>query len=455
MRLPIPVAAALLLAASPGAAHAATVTTETRCEQSGKEFPQYPCFTQAHFVAAPGEANDVLVGLGETGIRFRDRGAVLTATGNCQSIDDHEVVCGAEVGDVMTGDGDDRVAPDPASPSTSYRRAIVARGEEGDDVLDGGPFPDTLIGGPGDDTLRGGEAGDDLVAGSGTDVVEAGEGVDLIDLLDEDGVALPDRADGGSGVDTLRYDRGPSPVDVDLATGRAGAAAAGDTFTAIESLRGGSGLDNLAGDAGANAISGGDGGGRIAGRGGDDSLSAGEGTHTLDGGEGNDRLEGGEADSLHFGGPGDDILDVNGALADGGDGDDRITVALPPRGTMRVRCGAGRDVATAQRRVALGDDCEWAAFGARVAFRREIRVLGSIATTPVRSEADFGARFVVRDTAGRRIGAGPWDGGVGHARIYLSREALRRVRRVRRLPVTVEEARRPAVRAPAVLFARA
>lgn len=66
-------------------------------------------------------------------------------------------------------------------------------GDEGDDLLHGGPGEeyldgeegdDELLGGGGEDYLDGGEDGDDLVGGPGLDAFEAGEGDDRLDAVD-------------------------------------------------------------------------------------------------------------------------------------------------------------------------------------------------------------------------------------------------------------------------------
>ena len=77
-------------------------------------------------------------------------------------------------------------------------------GDEGDDHLQGGPGDDELRGGPGDDDLEGESGADLLVGGKGHDVLKGGRGRDRIRARD----GVRDRINCGSGVDTVRADRG-------------------------------------------------------------------------------------------------------------------------------------------------------------------------------------------------------------------------------------------------------
>jgi Ca2+-binding RTX toxin-like protein len=135
------------------------------------------------------------------------------------------------------------------------------------EALRGGNFADTLIGDAGDNFLQGGPDGDAL--------------------------------DGGSGFDFADYFSAASAVTVDLSTPSNNAGeAAGDTFTAIEGIRGSAFNDTLRGNDGDNSITGGAG---------DDTLSGGAGDDTLDGGFAGDIdtliLSGNRADYIVTGTP--------------------------------------------------------------------------------------------------------------------------------------------------------
>ena len=129
------------------------------------------------------------------------------------------------------------------------------------DMLSGDEASNRLVGGRGDDTLLG-RGGDDLLLG--------GLGADVMD--------------GGDGFDMVSYQWATRGASVNLRNDQMLGAAAGDSITGVEALRGS--------DFGDSLIMG-DGGNLLQGRGGDDFL---------DGGNGNDRLSGGAgADFIHGG----------------------------------------------------------------------------------------------------------------------------------------------------------
>ena len=93
------------------------------------------------------------------------------------------------------------------------------------------------------------------------------------------GGAGADELNGGEGRDLADYGPSTRGVSVSLLTGKGYAGdARGDTLVLIEDLRGGSGNDRLAGDAGANALSGGAGNDTLVGGAGADSLTGGAGS---------------------------------------------------------------------------------------------------------------------------------------------------------------------------------
>ena len=94
------------------------------------------------------------------------------------------------------------------------------------------------------------------------------------------------------------------------------------------------------GGAGPDVLRGGLGHDSLRGNGGNDRLYGGSGNDRLFGNAGNDRLEGGK---------GRDILD-------GGTGKD--TILARDKAIDTIRCGAGKDIVTADRNDKVAKDCE-------------------------------------------------------------------------------------------------
>ncbi len=139
------------------------------------------------------------------------------------------------------------------------------------------------------------------------------------------GTASRDILFGGAGSDVLNGLGGN-----DCAYGGAG----------NDRLSGGSGADRLFGEGGADTLSGAAGDDRLSGAAGNDRLTGASGNDSLSGAAGADRISGGTGtDSFS-----------------GGAGNDRITSRDSRRET--VRCGAGRDTVTADRRDRVFSDCE-------------------------------------------------------------------------------------------------
>lgn len=106
-------------------------------------------------------------------------------------------------------------------------------------------------------------------------------------------------------------------------------------------ITGSAAADVLAGGAGNDWLFGGLGPDTLRGGVGNDQLLGGGGPDLLDGGVGNDRLDGGPGIDRYFGGVGNDVI-----------------VSRDKVERERVSCGAGRDVATVDRRDIVGKDCE-------------------------------------------------------------------------------------------------
>lgn len=160
----------------------------------------------------------------------------------------------------------------------------------GDDFVAGGAGNDILAGNSGSDTLRG-EAGDDvLYGGTGNDILDGGAGKDVLV--------------GGNGIDTASYASATAAVRarLSLQSNNTGDAL-GDEFYSIENLTGGSGADNLGGDAYENELAGGGGADTLMGGAGNDTYV----WNTTDG-----------ADTVREGGfTVDEVVTTTGTLAAG------------------------------------------------------------------------------------------------------------------------------------------
>lgn len=150
-------------------------------------------------------------------------------------------------------------------------------GGTGNDTLDAGEGNDRLYGGAGRDVLKGGEGNDQLYGGDGADILDGGAGNDL--LMGGGGV---NAYRGGDGTDTVSYADIESEgviIDLNVNPGPLGAAA-GDTYSSIETLIGTRFDDVIRGFAG----------GTVYGGLGDDNLTSSSTGGTLDGGGGDDTL---------------------------------------------------------------------------------------------------------------------------------------------------------------------
>jgi Ca2+-binding RTX toxin-like protein len=299
---------ALLL---PAAAHAATAEVVTVPGPANSSLR----YDHVHYVAAPGEANDLLVtfNLNEeqngAEVTVRDRRAPVHAGSGCTAIDAHTAHCVGtddlspriDATEAWLGNRADKLHTFRATPYPIS--GIRAHGGRGNDLLDGGPGPDRLDGGGGRDRLLGGR---------GWDVLNDG------DRSGRSGPAGPGRdvLRGGPGAgDSVSYAQRARRVTVNVATNApAGEKDERDSIAGLESATGGRGDDLLRGDGHQNTLRGGRGDDALIGRGGGyDIESVG------------DRL---------YGGPGRDGLR-------GGDGRDTV---VPGKGRdERLSCGSGYD----------------------------------------------------------------------------------------------------------------
>jgi Ca2+-binding RTX toxin-like protein len=303
--------AALVVAAAPATAQAATVTASPRVVDEGG-LSSYVAGTDVLFQAAPGEVNDATFTYDADGVTIVDAGAALTvpmtlAGPTCVAQGPSTVRCPLPLRlTVKLGDGNDR--------------ATVVGGLS-ESAIDGEAGDDVIVGGGGNNFLTGGAGSDQVTGGPRDDVIYGAEAAPAADTYD-----------GGGGTDTLDYGPVTAPVRVDLARRVATGTQIGtDTLTGLENATGGRGDDRLVGDAGPN------------------ELVGGRGADTLLGGAGDDILRG---EQLKVGQPGyADTIDA-------GPGDDQIWLArgqvfrdikyeqidYQPDGKVdRVRCGSGRD----------------------------------------------------------------------------------------------------------------
>jgi Ca2+-binding RTX toxin-like protein len=125
-------------------------------------------------------------------------------------------------------------------------------GRNGNDSLTGGAAGDVFIGGDRNDTLIGGNGDDVLRGGAGDDSLNGGAGTDLLDYSDVSGTWSLTLGPGGSGSPSL---------------------AGADTYSNMEGVIGGSGINTLTGNSGNNVFRGG---------GGNDIINGGAGTDLLD-----------------------------------------------------------------------------------------------------------------------------------------------------------------------------
>ena len=179
---------------------------------------------------------------------------------------------------ISGGDGNDILNGTPGND--------ILDGQAGNDTLNGLGGNDILIGGPGADSLDGGEGSDwasyqtaatSVVASLATPASNSGDasgdsysaienlrGSPFADILSGDsadnileGLAGADSLNGGAGSDWASYQTAATSVVASLATPASNSGdASGDSYSAIENLRGSPSDDTLSGDAANNILEG-------------------------------------------------------------------------------------------------------------------------------------------------------------------------------------------------------
>ena len=126
------------------------------------------------------------------------------------------VIMADEVGDTITGDGDEEriIGSDGNDIINAGSDEDVVSGGGGDDIIDGGKDEDMLMGDAGDDTIDGGSGADMIIGGEGDDIIEGGEGSDtavysgpreqyVITENADGSFTVTDRVMGRDGADTV------------------------------------------------------------------------------------------------------------------------------------------------------------------------------------------------------------------------------------------------------------
>ncbi|MEL7153002.1 MAG: calcium-binding protein [Pseudomonadota bacterium] len=192
----------------------------------------------------------------------------LTGDGPIIGTDANDSLAGTTNADsIFGGDGSDLILADA-----------------GNDLIEGGAGIDAINAGEGDDTIFGNDGNDILVGAGGSDVMYGGLNDDL--LL---GGADADQLFGGAGIDTGFY---ANSVTASLADASANTEdAAGDSYDAIENLKGAAGGAYIfTGNDAQNTLTGADQNDQLFGGAASDTLNGGAGDDTMDGGAGNDRF---------------------------------------------------------------------------------------------------------------------------------------------------------------------
>ena len=263
------------------------------------------------FDASPSVANRVSMWAAAGKLYVWDLGDEIEPGAGCDSAGENAVWCPVDIVSsvvVALGDGNDSLS------ASGLSRPILARGQGGDDDLQGGWANDALYGDDGTDELSGSYGQDSLLGGNGDDVLDGGPG---------DGEGKPDRKDqlsGGLGRDLADYSDHEIGVTISLDDVRDdGSRDENDRVSSdIEDVLGTTESDTLKGSAAANRLSGnGSKPDALYGYGGNDTLIGSWGADWLDGGTGNDVLPAKDgSDDAILCGPGYDSAAVDPAPLD-------------------------------------------------------------------------------------------------------------------------------------------
>lgn len=187
---------------------------------------------------------------------------------------------------------------------------------------------ENFLGGSGDDHIRGTDNGELLGGGnSGTDLLEGLGGDDIL-RVGSGAITVV----GGDGRDTLEYDLGSFPEEVDF-TFDLNVLTAQDTgantltVSGVENVTGGSARNNIQGDDAFNIIDDGEGSGG-----------------TLRGGGSGDIIISTSGGSFLFGEDGDDILRGKAFIMDGGDGTDTVELLQDIDHTVDLSIEVGQTI---------------------------------------------------------------------------------------------------------------
>jgi len=441
-------------------------------------------------VAGGGEANNVIVSAGIDGatVEVTDAAGLQAGAGCVHNESFGKVECPVPAGAIAVdlGAGDDTLGVLSFASGASLDGKVSASLGEGNDTFKGSEFGESVSGGGGVDTLEGEQGDDTLDGGPGDDKLDGDRGADTLrggdgnDTFDPDGYAsagewAADVVDGGAGVDTVdiynasgaEADRPAFSLTLDgiANDGRDGE---GDNVVGVEKFDLGA-AGTFVGDDAANDVTAPETGaaGSYDGRGGDDVILAGD-AHgdVLTGGAGNDTLTAGFGNDTITGGPGRDIIngdrpgrcnELHCDLPGGALGDDTIDARDGEADT--VACGIGNDKVVADAADSVAADCEQVdrAGGGPVAGGLRVRA----AKTSLRQLAKRGlaiavdcpaacaltARLTVSKAAARKLklkgrtlaSARKSLGAAGTAKLRVkpSRKVAKRIRRQKKLAITV------------------
>ncbi|HWI71422.1 MAG TPA: hypothetical protein VNT55_05675 [Baekduia sp.] len=272
--------------------------------------------------------------------------------------------------------GDDKIHSYLAdAPSAKYGRYDLGAGNDfaegyGSEVVQGGPGNDELSGLTGDDDLDGGDGNDKVNGNDGADVLRGGNGDDTI-TSDPMESRSPDVIDGGPGRDTISDWMRGDPATEQLVTvtldGVAddGFPGEGDNVTNMEIVESYGAL-RFVGTDGDDVATASEVGNRaeLTGKGGNDKLHGTDSDDVIDGGAGADDIAAGYGNDTIVGGPGTDkiVADRDGRCnelhCDLSPGSASDTIDAVDGEVDNITCGPGTDTVKADAADVVAPDCE-------------------------------------------------------------------------------------------------